>query len=125
MKPVRDNSTSLYRQIAGRLRQEILGGAFEPSGRLPSEAAIGDRFCVSRVTVRLALDILTQDGLIERRQGKGAFVAGRGVRHELDRLQSFHESLRAQGLAATMKLVSVETRRPSPDVARFLGEETG
>ena len=122
MKPDRDNATSLYRQIAARLRQEILGGAFEPSGRLPSEAAIGDRFGVSRVTVRLALDILTQDGMIERRQGKGAFIAGRGVRHELDRLESFHESLLAQGLAASMRLISVETRRPSASVAHFLGE---
>lgn len=121
MPVVRDNATSLYRQIAARLRDEIAGGRFEPSGRLPSEAEMGALFGVSRVTVRLALDELTRNGLIERRKGKGTFVAGKEVRHELDTLRSFHESLILQGLNASMRISSLQTIRTPEATARAFG----
>ncbi|WP_230177428.1 GntR family transcriptional regulator [Aquabacterium sp. CECT 9606] len=101
----RENATSLYEQIATRLMEEMEAGLYEPTGRLPSEAEIGDRFGVSRVTVRLALDKLVQEGAVVRKQGKGSYAAGRQVRHGLDTLRSFHESLKLQGLQATMQLL--------------------
>lgn len=105
----RENPTSLYEQIAGRLQAEIEAGHYEPSGRLPSETRLGERFQVSRVTVRLALDKLTSEGRIVRRQGKGSYVAGKQVRHGLDSLRSFHESLLQQGLNASMRLLFKES----------------
>lgn len=113
---VRDNATALYRQIADRLRDEIAARRFEPSGRLPTESEIGARFAVSRVTVRLALDRLEAEGLIERRKGKGTFTAGKRVQHPLDRLRSFHESLRLQGLDARMRLLSVAMVATPPEL---------
>jgi len=101
----RENPTSLYEQIASRLQEEIEAGVYEPTGRLPSEAQIGARFDVSRVTVRLAVDKLVAEGLVVRRQGKGSYAAGKHVRHGLDTLRSFHESLLQQGLAASMRLL--------------------
>ena len=121
MPIIRDNATALYRQIAARLEDEIRSGRFEPAGRLPSEAEIGTRFAVSRVTVRLALDELARKGLIERRKGKGTYVAGKEVRHELDTLQSFHESLILQGLNASMRVLSVGTTRTPETIAAALG----
>lgn len=118
---VRDNATALYRQIADRLREEIAAGRFEPSGRLPSESEIGIRFAVSRVTVRLALDRLEAEGLIERRKGKGTFTAGKRVRHPLDRLRSFHESLRLQGLNASMRHLSAGMTVTPPDLTGAFG----
>jgi GntR family transcriptional regulator len=118
----RDNATSLYRQIAARLRDEMAGGHFEPSGRLPSEAEIGARFAVSRVTVRLALEELAKSGLIERRKGKGTYVAGKQVRHELDTLRSFHESLILQGLDASMRILTLEPVQPPAAIIDVLGQ---
>ncbi|CAO3357989.1 GntR family transcriptional regulator [Azospirillum palustre] len=121
MPVVRDNATALYRQIADRLRDEIAARLFEPSGRLPTESEIGTRFGVSRVTVRLALDRLEADGLIERRKGKGTFTAGKRVQHPLDRLRSFHESLRLQGLDATMRPLSARIVVTPPDLLEDFG----
>jgi len=101
----RDAPTSLYAQIAAALREDIAAARFEPSGRLPSEEELRTRFGVSRVTVRLALAELERDGLIDRRKGKGAFTSGKQVRHVLDTLRSFHESLRLQGFRAEMRLI--------------------
>lgn len=101
----RDSSTALYEQICRQLLDEIREGAFGPSGRLPSEAALMQRFAVSRVTIRLALGRLETEGVVERKQGKGTFVAARQVRHELNALRSFHEALLLQGLNPSMRLL--------------------
>lgn len=106
MDVVRENSAPLQQQIAAVLREEIERGSYEPSGRLPSEAALCTRFGVSRVTVRLALAKLSEEGSVERKQGKGTYAAGKRVRHGLDQLRSFHESLLLQGFDASMQLRS-------------------
>lgn len=104
----RQSVTPLYQQIAARLCAEALGGLYEPSGKLPSEAELGARFGVSRITVRLALDQLCAEGTVQRKQGKGTYVARKQVRHALDALRSFHESLLLQGVKAEMRLLSRE-----------------
>lgn len=114
----RENATSLYEQIATRLMEEMEAGLYEPTGRLPSESELGERFGVSRVTVRLALDKLVQEGAVVRKQGKGSYAAGRQVRHGLDTLRSFHESLKLQGLNASMRLLEKKVVTLPEDVRR-------
>ena len=110
MPLVRENMTSLYEQIATTLRGEIERGRFEPSGKLPSEAELSERFAVSRVTVRLAIGKLATEKLVERKQGKGTFVATKRLRHPLDVLRGFYDSLARQGAAPRMTLLQMEER---------------
>lgn len=119
MPLLRINAVSLYQQIANQLRAEIAAGSYDPSGKLPSEAALGERFAVSRVTVRQALNGLELDGLIDRQKGKGTFVAGRRVQHGLDSIRSFHEALRSQGMAATMRILRLGLVPTPPKVEAF------
>jgi DNA-binding GntR family transcriptional regulator len=65
---------TLYGRIAGDLRQEIADGKHAVGGRLPTEAALCERYGASRYTVREALRELIDLGLIERRQGAGSKV---------------------------------------------------
>lgn len=102
---VRENPTSLYLQIASLLSEEVSSGLYEPSGKLPSEAELVRRFGVSRITVRLALDKLVEEKIVERKQGKGTYVSNKQLRHGLDTLRSFHESLVVQGLKPEMCLL--------------------
>lgn len=64
----------LYHQIANRLRTDIAGKVFEPGDLLPTETELMDRFQVSRVTIRQALAVLVQEGLVGRQAGRGTFV---------------------------------------------------
>jgi GntR family transcriptional regulator len=64
-----------YQEIADRLRARIDGGALHPGERLPSEPELVRQFDASRNTVRLALALLTNQGLVVTRQGLGTFVA--------------------------------------------------
>jgi GntR family transcriptional regulator len=122
---IRENISSLYQQIAAQLRAEIHQGQFEPTGKLPSEAALCARFGVSRVTVRLALGRLEEEGAVERKQGKGTYAAGKQLRHGLDHLRSFHESLLMQGLKAEMRLLSRDIVAAPADTASVMGDEQG
>jgi GntR family frlABCD operon transcriptional regulator len=67
---------SLHEQVRNTLLFEIESGAF-PDGRLPSESELGDRFGVSRITVRRAVSDLEEMGMVTRRQGRGTFVSTR------------------------------------------------
>jgi GntR family transcriptional regulator len=65
---------SKYQQIADRLRDQIKSGVLAPDDRLPSEPDLVRQFDASRNTVRLALALLTNQGLVVTRQGLGTFV---------------------------------------------------
>jgi GntR family transcriptional regulator len=63
-----------YQQIADQLRSQISNGALAPGQRLPSEPDLAELYDASRNTVRLAIALLTNQGLVVSRQGLGTFV---------------------------------------------------
>ncbi len=65
----------LYEQIKTLIIKQIVDGRWSPGHRLPSEFQLGDEFGVSQGTVRKALDAMTREGLLVRRQGKGTYIA--------------------------------------------------
>jgi GntR family transcriptional regulator len=65
---------SKYQRIADVLRTQISSGALAPGQRLPSEPDLAAQFDASRNTVRLAIALLTNQGLVVSRQGLGTFV---------------------------------------------------
>jgi DNA-binding GntR family transcriptional regulator len=69
-----DDSRSPYLQIADALRTEIQRGELTPASQLPSATDLAARFGVARNTVRSALRLLTEEGLLVSRQGSGVFV---------------------------------------------------
>lgn len=77
LTPLRDGR-SLPTRLAEILRAQIVSGAFAPGEQLPSEQALSDEAGVSRPTVRAALRILSESGLVRVRPGAGTFVTVRG-----------------------------------------------
>lgn len=74
---------TLYGQIAQRLREDIAAGRYAAGSTLPSEAVLVKMFQVSRPVVRQALGILEDQGFVYRVQGRGTFVATRGLQSRL------------------------------------------
>ena len=78
----RRSGISAYRRVATVLRRRLSSGELQPGDRLPPLEALVDEFGVSRVTVRHALDLLAEEGLIARhRDRRGSSV----IRHPIDR----------------------------------------
>ncbi|MEN6407960.1 MAG: FadR/GntR family transcriptional regulator [Thermoguttaceae bacterium] len=65
---------SLANKLVRTILAEIAAGGQAAGSQLPSERALTEEFKVSRGTVRQALGVLEELGVIERRQGSGAFV---------------------------------------------------
>ncbi len=65
----------LYRQIKKLILQSLQAGEWRPAEAIPSEIELAARFKVSQGTVRKAIDELSAEHLLVRRQGKGTFVA--------------------------------------------------
>lgn len=63
-------------RVAAAITQEIAAGRLKQGDRLPPEQALADRFGVSRNVVREAIARLRSDGVVQSRQGVGAFVVG-------------------------------------------------
>jgi len=68
------NPSYLYLTIANDIREQIRQGALQAGASLPSEAMLRRRYAASRNTIRQALAILENDGLIIAKQGSGRFV---------------------------------------------------
>ncbi len=68
------SGSPLYLQVANALRDEIVSGIYPVGSQLPSEDELCKRFDVSRYTVREALRLLRDDGLVSSRQGAGTVV---------------------------------------------------
>lgn len=64
-----------YMDIVEWTMEQIANGVFQPEDKFLSEAALGKRFNCSRQTVRRALDVLEQRGLVTRVQGSGTFIS--------------------------------------------------
>jgi len=63
-----------YKQIADDLREQITTGVLLPRAQLPTEPKLAAAYGASRSTVRLAIGLLIQQGLVETRQGMGTYV---------------------------------------------------
>ena len=63
-----------YKEIAATLRQQILDGAYPADSFLPTEQQLCVLHDASRQTIRTALQCLSDEGLIQRRQGSGSRV---------------------------------------------------
>ena len=79
---------TIYKQIYETLETEINNGIYNESATLPSEKELCERFGVERNTVRKALKILVDDGLVIKKPGYGTILAGSGFAIEMQKSNS-------------------------------------
>jgi GntR family transcriptional regulator len=105
---------AIYLDIAEYLKGLV--ATSDPGDLLPSDAELCERFNVSRMTARQAVQLLVNEHLIERRRGRGTFVAKRRVPRSLGSPLSFTESMRQ----ADDRVIVIERVRLADDVPMAL-----
>ncbi len=83
--------TTLWWKIADTLGEEIRSGHYQPGDRLPTEAALASRFQVNRHTLRRAMAVMQEEGLVRIEQGRGTFVQEDVIDYPLARRTRFSE----------------------------------
>lgn len=114
------DATSRQLVVTRAVAEDVASGRLKPGDRLESERSLAERLGVSRVTVRNALRILTQDGLIVSASGRGHFVAPAGFGEPPNRMMGFTELARMLGLSVSSRVISSDTRPATYEEAREL-----
>ncbi len=110
----------LYLQIKSLVTAGLTKGDWKPGQALPSEAELAQRFGVSQGTVRKALDALSAERHLVRRQGKGTFVATHAEQQMQYRfLRLMPDELPRE--AMQRRFLDLERQRAPAEVARALG----
>ncbi|MEI4195433.1 phosphonate metabolism transcriptional regulator PhnF [Roseovarius sp. E0-M6] len=112
--------TPIWKAIADALRSDLAEGRYVPGDKLPTEAALAERFGVNRHTVRHGVSALVEEGLIRTRRGAGAFVAGTPTDYAIGRRVRFHENLIAAGRRPEKRVLALEERAATTGEAKAL-----
>ena len=99
-----------YIRIHDAIKKEIDEGVWEIGQRLPSERDLADDYEVRRMTLRQAITLLVEEGILERRVGSGTYVASHRVQEKMRGTTSFTEIVRSQGKTPSSQLISYQRK---------------
>lgn len=92
MKLARNSTTSLFTQIEADIKNSIENGIYKFGDKLPTENELIEHYNVSRITIRRAIDDLTKEGILVKKQGKGTFVKEKKIQRKISHTLSFTQS---------------------------------
>jgi GntR family transcriptional regulator len=122
---VSNHHLPLYAQVENVIIDRISDGSLPAGSRLPSEDSLVQEHCVSRTTIRAAIQSLVQRGLVEIRRGKGTFVTHPKITQELTELTGFVEDMQRLGRHPTAKVLDQRIVAADQLVARHLALPQG
>lgn len=114
-----------YLDLADALRARIVARDLGPGGALAGEHELAREYGTSRVTVRRALDVLRQEGLVVSRRGAGWFAAGDPVRQPLGRMTTVEAAVEAAGSEPGRRILAFAFAAADAPVAAALQIEPG
>ncbi len=115
-------NTPRYIQIANELRKNIQQQTYQLRDKLPTENNLADHFAVNRHTIRNAIALLKEEGLIRVDRGRGMYVTKAPIRYPIGERVRYNESLKAQGLEASyqkLKAIELPADKAISDVLRI------
>ena len=99
----------LYLQIDAAIRNDIQTHIYKAGDKLPTEVELSQKYNVSKITIRKAMDKLSQDGMVQKVQGKGTFVLPRKDKVNLSESKGFADSLSSMGHSAKQNVLAVKS----------------
>lgn len=113
-----------YARVLIELRRRIEEGQYPAGSMLPSETQLVREFAVGRTTIVRALQMLQQDGWIDREHGRGSFVKGRPSKETASNRPGL-AVLDLPETAPGVRLIEVNRVEAPPQVAHALGKDLG
>lgn len=105
---------SLYIRVKDAIIKQIQEKKWNPNAMIPTENELMVEFNVSRTTIRQAVSILVQEGILEKKQGRGTIVRPQLFVGSLAKLKGFAEEAREKGMIPSSKLLLVNTSNEFP-----------
>jgi GntR family transcriptional regulator len=122
----------VYKQIADHLRTAIARGRLHEGDQLPSEARLMNHYSVARMTIRNAMRLLQDEGLVTAEHGKGVYVRSRppvrrlasdrfAQRHRKEGKAAFISEAEHAGATPRVDMIEVSESRPPDEIADRMG----
>lgn len=115
----------VYRELYQQIRTEIETGKYAAGSFIPTEPELEQLYGVSRTTVRKAMKLLADEGLIEIKQGRGTMVLDSKTPQSFNGVTSVTESLRKKGHIVATKSRYIDIIKPPEEIAQLLCLESG
>jgi GntR family phosphonate transport system transcriptional regulator len=109
----------VYQQLAQHLRQLL--ASYRPGEYLPSEMALAETYGVNRHTLRRAVEVLIDDGLLLRHKGRGSCVTARPIMYPVAPASTYSQVMRSQGYRPQARVLGRRIRAAKPSEADLLG----
>ncbi|MCF6095259.1 GntR family transcriptional regulator [Microaerobacter geothermalis] len=104
----RSNPIPLYEQLKNKIIEQIDEGILKPGQQIPSERELCEKYNVSRITVRQAISLAVNEGILLRSHGRGTFVAGPKIQQGLTKISNFEQTLAQQGIVGSTDLLNTD-----------------
>ena len=121
----KDSSVALYQQLINEIKESIQAGELKSGDRLMTEGEFSKEYDVSRITVRKAIEVLVEEGILIKKQGIGTFVADKKLTRDGSIFMGFTESCRLDGKVPSSRLLSADLSEASGVDQRNLNLEEG
>ena len=95
-----------YQRIKNAILDNIHSGKWQAGNAISTEMALAEEFGVSRMTVNRALKELSEERVLERRQGSGTFVAQQQFNHTFVEVRNIAEDLKSANRDYEAQVVS-------------------
>jgi GntR family transcriptional regulator, phosphonate transport system regulatory protein len=118
-------ASPLYLQIADEIRRNIRESVYQVGDKLPTEAELSARFGVNRHTLRRAIEVLKNEGLIRVDRGRGTFVAASPISYAIGKRVRYNKALKAHGYEPSLKRLRLAEIPADEALSRRLGLEFG
>ena len=115
----------LYHQLAAVLKEKIESGEYTVGDAFPTELQLQNMYRVSRITVRNAVALLTNEGYLECARGVGTKVIFPKINEQLKQVVSFSEEMAQHGIVMSTKFCEISTVPASEQVAAQLHVQKG
>jgi len=115
-----NNSLPLYRQIANKIKEDIISANLSKGDAIPTETKLAENYNASRVTVRQAIKLLVEENLLYRIQGSGTYISHEKIEHNIYKLQGFTEEMIILDNNPSNEILEFQLTKPPDDVQQTL-----
>jgi len=105
MKLIEKDDRPLYMQLHDLIKEDIDNGVYKPGEKILTEEQLSEKYGVSRITVRNALETLERDNYLIRRRGAGTFISEKKFKRHLGEDLSFSDMCKQLGVSAGAKTI--------------------
>lgn len=104
----------LYQQLAEELKEQIAKGVIKENERILTEMELSEKYKISRITVRKALELLVDEEILTRKRGIGTFVSGKKMLRNMNQFMGFTQNCEQNGQKPGTKFLSAEILKAKP-----------